>query len=95
MNTYLVGEKIKITGTFKEEGDLGDPAVIRASYKNPLSVITTLIYGTDSALIKESTGVYSFEIILNHAGFWYYRMDDGGANVAAEDSFQVLLSKVT
>lgn len=93
-NTYDIGDRVKITGTFKENGELGDPAVIRGIYKNSsIGLITTLLY-SESEIVRESPGVYSFEIEITSGGYWYYRMDDGGENVASEGKFLVRKSNL-
>lgn len=93
VNTYLVGQTIKITGTFKQNGVVGDPTVVRVIYKDPTGVSTTITFPNEK-ITKASTGVYSFEIPLILPGFWYYRMDDGGTNVASENCCQVTESNV-
>lgn len=93
-NTYDMGEKVKITGTFTLNGEPADPATVRIYYKDPSGTIVTKTYGVDPEIAKESSGVYSFSISLDEAGSWYYRMDDGGNNVAAEGQFQVRISNL-
>lgn len=82
-NTYNIGETVKIVGTFKQNGVIGDPSVIRTFVKDPEGVITQKTF-PDVSIVKESDGVYSFEISLSISGFWYYRMDDGGSKVGTE-----------
>ena len=92
-NTYNVGEKVKITGTFTHENDPADPAIIRVIYKNPDGVVTTITY-PDERIVKVDVGIYFFELAINDPGFWFYRMDDGSENVAAENQFVVKVSNV-
>lgn len=91
VNTYDIGERVKITATFKQNNENGDPAVVRFIYKNPDDVVTTVTY-PDPKITKVSTGVYSLELELNASGFWYYRVDDGGTNIAVENFIQVRYS---
>lgn len=93
INSYDIGEKLKIVGTFKHEGDLADPVEVRGLYKNPAGILITLRY-SDGGIVKESQGVYSFEINMNLSGSWCYRMDDGGTNIAAEGHFRVKTSPI-
>lgn len=95
INKYDIGDKVTITGTFTDANDSAvDPAAVRGHYKKPGETTITYIYGTDAELTKDATGVYSFDISLDVAGTWYYRMDDNDANVATEGYFRVRESNV-
>ena len=89
MNTYDVGDKITITGTFTNGSVVADPVTIRARYRLYSGSPTTLIYGSGSSLTRSSTGVYVFDIYADAPGRWHYRMDDSGSSVATESYFQV------
>ena len=93
VNTYNVGEKVRIAASFKLNNEYGDPAVIRFMYKNPDDVVTTISY-PDPRITKVSTGVYSLDLVLDSSGFWYYRVDDGGSNIAIENIIQVRYSNL-
>ena len=89
-NTYDVGDKVTITGTFKQSGSETDPAAVHGHFKGPSdSAQTDYIYGTDAELTKSSTGVYTFDISIDEKGEWWYRMDDNDTNVATEGFFFV------
>ena len=89
VNKYDVGDKVKITGTFKYEGVETDPSVVEAHYRLNSGDIVSLVYGVDAELVKVSTGVYYFTILTTGKGTYKYRMDDGEANVATEGTFEV------
>lgn len=91
-NTYDVGDRVKITGTFKQDDVVGDPAIIRFLYKDPSGTTVTRIY--PDGITREEEGIYSSEILCSASGFWHYRMDDGGNNVASENQFQVKVSNL-
>jgi len=91
--SYDVGDKVKITGSFTNNGAASDPAAVIAWYTSPGGTVTTLTYGTDAGLTKVSTGVYSFYMAFNRSGRWYYRMDDNDQNVAAEGFLDVNTSR--
>lgn len=93
-NQYDVGDKPKITGTFKQDGVVGDPAAVVAKFKDPSGSTTTYTYGTDAELVRASAGVYYFYIDIDEAGFWYYRMSDNDENVATEGYFVVRQSSI-
>lgn len=90
-NTYDIGDKVKITGYFTTGGVASDPVTVRVIVKNPAGVSTTYTY-PNAFITKEAVGRYSFQVLGNAAGNWYYRMDDGIANVATESFFRIRLS---
>jgi hypothetical protein len=83
-----------------EQGDLGhfhtefrdphtdelvDPPVVRFKHETPGGVETTLIYGTDAALTKESVGRYLATVDLNAGGTWHFRWETTGAFQGARE----------
>ena len=85
-NTYEVGDQPKITCTFTNSaGEVVDPTTVTAKYTGPSRVVTTLVYGTDAGLVKESTGVYSFYIPITVGGEYDYRVVGTGNNSAASE----------
>lgn len=96
VNTYDIGDRVKITGTFTTGGVNADPATVRAHYKDPSGTVTTYTYPDDAELVREAEGVYSFHIPVVREGMHYYRMDDGetGGYVATEGRFDVRKSNV-
>ena len=75
INHYARGNTIRSTGTFTDPvtGAVTDPAVIHFSFKNPVGATTTYVYGTDTELVKDSTGVYHVDVDANMVGSWYER----------------------
>jgi hypothetical protein len=63
-------------------------------YKTPRGVTTTLTYGVDVALVKDSTGNYHVDVDVTEAGQWWVRFYSTGTNqAAAEDFFLVQTSQ--
>ena len=62
-----------------------------AIYKKPsASAPTVLTYGIDAALVKEATGKYYVDLLLDEAGLWKWRYDSKGiVDSAQQDSFSV------
>jgi len=92
MRRFDRGDLVRVTGTFENaSGSNIDPASVRVKVRSPSGTITTYIYGTDAALIKDSTGVYHLDIDANESGTWYYRFynPSGSTQAAAEASFTV------
>lgn len=90
--SYSVGDLIRITGTFTSAaGSATDPGTVIAKYRDPAGTVTTLIYLTDAALQKESTGVYYVDIDANQVGHWLYRFDSTGSGQAASPTREFIV----
>ena len=87
MNTYQKGDLVRVSGTFTNSaGTAIDPSVVKFSYKNPAGTTTTLTYGTDVALVKDSTGNYHVDVDASLTGPWYCRFFSTGTGQAADES---------
>ena len=89
MASYDIGDVVRVTGTFTDaDGVATDPTTVTGKYKDPSDNETT-----DSSPTNSATGVYYFDIEIDEAGSWKYRLE--GKTVtpsnqgAAEGSFQV------
>lgn len=89
MNSYDKGDLVRVTGTFTNASDAAtDPTTVTCKVKTPAGVTTTYLYGTDAALVKDSTGVYHLDITASTSGQWWYRWEGTGAvEQADEDTF--------
>ena len=97
-NEYPLGSLVRATGTMTNviTGLVYDPSVVRCQYRDPDGNLTSLLYGTDAALVKSSTGVYYVDIDADTPGSWYYRFystGSGSAQAAAETEFIVAASQ--
>lgn len=91
---YDVGDVVRTTATFKVGGVPTDPTAVTFKYKKPDGTIVTKIYGTDSEVVKDSTGTYHFEISVTASGSWSYRWaSTGTAAGASERKFLVRASE--
>jgi hypothetical protein len=87
-NEYDVGDLVRITGTFTNSaGTAVDPTVVRAQYTDPSGNTTSLLYLTDAALVKASTGVYYVDIDADESGVWLYRFYATGTGQGAEEGY--------
>jgi len=56
---YDVGDSRRLKATFKDTaGTIADPTTINFKIREPDGVETTYVFGTDSELVKEGTGIY-------------------------------------
>jgi len=64
---------------------LVDPAIVKAIHKTPAGAVVTKTYGTDSEVVKVSTGRYYMDISVTADGTWVYRWESTGTGQAAEE----------
>jgi hypothetical protein len=85
MSAYEQGQVVRATGTFRDlAGNLVDPSVVQFRTRTPAAVVTEYVYGVNADLIKDSTGVYHFDIPLSVAGLWKYRWLSTGVGAASK-----------
>lgn len=89
--SYDIGDRIRLTASFTTmAGAPVDPATLVCRIKTPGSTITSYTYGTDAALVQDSTGVYHIDVDVSSSGTWYWRFAGTGNGQAAEEgSFDV------
>lgn len=90
------GSAVRVAINLEDETDTDtDPATIKFTYRSPLGVETTYTYGTDAALVKDSTGDYHVDVVPDIGGRWRYRWLTSGTNktIALEGSFLVQTSR--
>lgn len=85
-NTYDVGDLIRVTATFTDsDGTAADPTAVTVYYKDPGGNISELVYGTDTDVVQDSTGVYHCDIDIDESGKWFYRFKGTGTVQAADE----------
>lgn len=89
---YNTGDRVRCTGTLKQtDGTLADPTVVNAWYRTPANALTTLTYGTDDALAKDTTGVYFFDLDVDTPGRWVYGFYSTGTGKAASPDMPLVV----
>lgn len=92
-NTYDVGDLIRVSAAFTSAGAAIDPTAVTAKVKAPTGTTTTLVYGVDAGLIKDSVGNYHIDVSATEMGTYVYRFAaTGTAQSASESSFRVRAS---
>ena len=87
-NAYDIGDLVRCVGTFATAGANVNPAAVTCKIKSPTGTVTTLIYGTDAALVRDATGVYHVDVSVTEAGEYTYRFSSTGTGqAAAEQNF--------
>ncbi len=90
--TYPIGAVVQIATLFATDGVAVDPSAVFFTYKPvALGTATTLTYGTDAALVKDSTGNYHVNLDTSlYGGSWNWRFfSTGTGQSSAESSFYV------
>lgn len=82
-----LGDLVRVEATFTDAATDAaiDPTAVKLSYRTPGGTTTTLVYGTDAALVKDGVGEYHVDIDANAAGTWYYRWWSTGTGQAAKE----------
>lgn len=98
MAVYEYGSVARITGDFyyidNNTKVFFDPTGVTVSVKNPDGTVTDYVYGTDSEVVKSTTGKYYMDVECDMAGRWLYRFVGTGARQTAEEThFNVLESE--
>lgn len=89
-NAYDIGDLVRCTGTFASSGSNVNPSAVMFKVKTPAGTVTTYTYGTDAALVRDSTGVYHVDVDAATAGDYVYRFwSTGTGQAAAEGQFWV------
>ena len=86
-NTYPKGTLVRVSGTFQDdEGTAYDPGgSVLAGYLSPAGSLTTLTYGEDAELVRDSEGTYHVDIDGSEGGDWYYSIYATGSGQAANE----------
>lgn len=80
----LEGNKVRFAMEFTRTTDdvAVDPSPVHFIYETPAGVLTTLVYLTDAALVRDSLGNFHVDI-AGVAGVLYWEWRGFGANMAA------------
>lgn len=100
MIEYPIGQAIRITAAFlNASGAAADPSTVSIKYgprlvsPPPDPTATTLVFGVDAALIKDSTGNYHADIAPAVAADYVYQaIGTGTVAAVATGGFRVLPS---
>jgi len=95
-NEYDIGDLVRSSAPFTDEdGAAADPTTVTVKYRLGTGAITTLVYGEDGALVKDSTGNYHVDIEATVKGILYvYWLGEGTVQAADSDFWVVKPSRV-
>lgn len=87
-NRYTVGQLVRCIGTFTDTTDeKHNPTAVSVKVVNPSGTSTTYVYGTDAALVNDSTGIYHIDISPTTEGRWWYQFAATGTGQTAEKNY--------
>lgn len=81
VNSYSYLTTVRITGTWEQNDVAIDPDTVTFRFISPDEVTTSKVYLTDSEVVRDSTGIYRYDLTLNEEGIWYYRWEGVGSGV--------------
>lgn len=96
-HNFIIGAtaRIPVTITDLASHALADPGGVVLKIRKPDKTLTTLIYGTDAAVIKASIGMYYADVVLDQSGTWKWRWEAAAPHTGvAEGYLDVLTSYV-
>jgi hypothetical protein len=84
-NKYEQHSLVRLKATFRNAAlALTDPTTVSIKITLPDKSATTYVYGTDSEVVKDSTGVYYMDFSCDTAGIHKYHWHGTGAVQAAK-----------
>lgn len=89
MNRYILGQSVKIRGTFKDDDEvLTNPTLIslKIGFMDNNSSFTELADLDKADLTQESTGVFSYNYLTDDEGKHTVRMVSSGNLLTAQES---------
>ena len=87
MNSYDVGALVRCSAAFTTLAGVAiDPTVVKFKYRTRDGTATTLTYGTDAALVKDSVGNYHVDVSVTASGDWLYRFESTGTGQTAGEN---------
>lgn len=90
MNSYDVGDLVRLTAAFTVSSSATDPTTTTCKVREPDGTVTTLVYGTDAACVRSATGSFYVDWSTDQEGVHSVRwIGTGAAQGAAESQFNV------
>jgi len=87
---YDIGDLVRCKGTFAETTapyTAVDPTTLTFKCESPSGTVTTLVYGTDGALLRLTTGEYYVDVTPDEAGTWTYKFIATGTGQSAGELY--------
>lgn len=85
MNAYHLHNAIVLSATFKVNDVPADPTVVTCAVSRPDDSVL------DPSPVKDATGVYHADVIVDMAGQWAYVWSGSGAVVASTEYYFIVI----
>lgn len=86
MKSYLIGNAVRSSVRFRDPSRRAvDPGEVIIKVKWPDGTVVVYTYGVDLSVVRESEGVYHFDVGLDAPGEWHCRWEGTGDNMAAAE----------
>ena len=86
MNTYDVGDGIRLKAWFTVTGTYTDPDIVTFSVRDPGGIVSTYNY-TSGTVYKETDGKFFLDIFVDAPGQWWYEVFGTGTALAADENY--------
>lgn len=96
INAFDVGTLVRVAALFQTAAGVAtDPGGVVFKVKKPSGTVLTYTYGVGAEVVKDSTGNYHVDVLVDLAGRWRYRFEGTTfAQAAKEGQFTVKPSQV-
>lgn len=72
-------------------GAAADPGTVTLKIRRENGLETTHVYGTDANVIKDSTGNYHYDIVLDQHGVWFFRWEGTVSGPIQADEVRIIV----
>jgi hypothetical protein len=94
MTNYSNGAQVTCSAVFQNTaGTAIDPTSVNFQVTSPAGTVTAYTYGSDTQLVKDSTGHYHVDVSASVDGVWAYRFYSTGTGQAASEATFVVESR--
>lgn len=88
MSIYDSGDLVHISAVFTDTANVtGDPTTVQLYWRNPNGSSGSAQYGTGTAIVRQSTGVYYLDSALGAPGTLWISWRSTGTLVGVEESY--------
>lgn len=96
ISVFQIGDVARLSAAFTDaNAAAADPGGVQFKIREPDGTVTTYVYGTDAQLVKDSTGNYHVDWLIDQAGRHRYRFAGvASGQAAAESEFRAQPSRV-
>lgn len=82
---FQPGDTVTLDTTFKVDDVLTDPTAVTLTVRAPDGTQTAYVYLTDAEVVKDSTGTYHADIVVDAAGIWAWEWEGTGAAAGVDE----------